>query len=109
VNTNGPNYAPLALNEEQNGNGNEGADKDQERGRAKYRSIFPGVYVTMTLEGSYQNLRRLIHDIETGSEFVIISSVELEPTETKKKETDESQPPAVQQPVQSFPTGPVAR
>jgi len=95
VNTNGPNFAPLQLNEEQvnNGNGGEGEDAKQEQGRSKFRSIFPGVYVTMTLEGSYQNLRRFIRDIETGSEFVIISSVELEPTETKKKEADPSQPP----------------
>ena len=107
VNTNGPNYAPLELNEGQNGNGNEGEDKDQERGRAKFRSIFPGVYVTMTLEGPYQNLRRFIREVETGNEFVIISSVELEPTEAKQKERDASLPPvATQQPVQSFSTGP---
>jgi hypothetical protein len=94
VNTNGPNYAPLLLNEQQNGNGNEGDQQpDQERGRAKFKSIFPGVYVTMTLEGPYANLRRFISDIETGSEFVIISSVELEPTETKEKERDPSLPP----------------
>jgi hypothetical protein len=93
VNTNGPNFAPLQLNEEQASNGAEAEDAKQEQGRSKFRSIFPGVYVTMTLEGSYQNLRRFIREIETGSEFVIISSVELEPTETKKKEADPSQPP----------------
>ena len=93
VNTNGPNFAPLQLNEQQNGNGAEGEEADQERGRAKFRSIFPGVYVTMTLEGSYQNLRRFINDIEAGSEFVVISSVELEPTEAKQKERDPSLPP----------------
>jgi hypothetical protein len=95
VNTNGPNFAPLQMNEEQvsERERGEGEDAKQEQGRSKFRSIFPGVYVTMTLEGSYQNLRRFIRDIETGSEFVIISSVELEPTETKKKEADPSQPP----------------
>jgi hypothetical protein len=97
VNTNGPNYAPLMLNEQQNGNGNGNSEgeqqSDQERGRAKFRSIFPGVYVTMTLEGPYANLRRFIRDVETGSEFVIISSVELEPTEAKQKERDPSLPP----------------
>jgi hypothetical protein len=83
------------MNEEQtsNANGSEDEQAKQEQGRSKFRSIFPGVYVTMTLEGSYQNLRRFIREIETGSEFVIISSVELEPTETKKKEADPSQPP----------------
>ncbi len=96
TNTNGPNYAPLVLDEGQNGE-----QAEQERGRAKYRSIFPGVYVTMSVEGSYQNLRRFINDIETSNEFVIISSVELEPTETKKQPRDPSLPPEdVQQPQQ---------
>ena len=97
TNTNGPNYAPLVLDEGQNGE-----QAEQERGRAKYRSIFPGVYVTMSVEGSYQNLRRFINDIETSNEFVIISSVELEPTETKKQPRDPSLPPEeMQQPQQS--------
>jgi hypothetical protein len=98
TNTNGPNYAPLALNEAQNQNGDQ---NDQERGRSKFKSIFPGVYVTMTVEGSYQNLRRFINDIETSNEFVIISSVELEPTETKKKKEAADQPEQ-QQPQQQF-------
>ena len=96
TNTNGPNYAPLAMNEGQNQNGDQ---NEQERGRSKFKSIFPGVYVTMTVEGSYQNLRRFINDIETSNEFVIISSVELEPTETKKKKEAADQP-AQEQPHQ---------
>lgn len=108
LNTNGPNYSPLDLNEQQSGT----QPESQKSGRAKYKSIFPGVYVTMTVEGSYQNLRRFIREIETAGEFVIISSVELEPTETKKIETDITQPPAGQQAAvsqgfpQNFPTGP---
>lgn len=97
TNTNGPNYAPLMLDEAQNGE-----QAEQERGRAKYRSIFPGVYVTMSVEGSYQNLRRFINDIETSNEFVIISSVELEPTETKKPQRDPSLPPENMQQPQQF-------
>jgi hypothetical protein len=94
TNTNGPNYAPLEFNEQQQQkqDGEQAQQSDQERGRQKYKSIFPGVYVTMTVEGSYQNLRRFIQAIETGNEFVIISSIELEPTETKQKKNDESQP-----------------
>ena len=104
VNTNGPNFAPLQLNDQENGNGNNGDQQsDQERGRAKFKSIFPGVYVTMTLEGPYQNLRRFIRDIETGSEFIIVSSVELEPTETKQKERDPSLPPLEQPSVTAQP------
>jgi hypothetical protein len=80
MNTSGPDYAPLemvGMNEQQ--------QSDEERGRAKYRSLFPGVYVTMTVEGSYQNLRRFIRELETGNEFVVVSAVELAPSETQKQ------------------------
>ncbi|MBK8466107.1 MAG: DUF241 domain-containing protein [Chloracidobacterium sp.] len=88
-NTTGPDYAPL-----------EGVDVDQakqtdeEKGRTKFRSLYPGVYVTTTVEGSYQNLRRFIREIETGREFVVISSVELAPSdsETKKEGEPNAQP-----------------
>lgn len=83
VNTSGPDYAPL-----------EAADvssdrqSEEEKGRAKFRSLFPGVYVTTTVEGSYQNLRRFIREIETGREFIVVSAVELAPSDTEsKKET----------------------
>lgn len=80
VNTTGPDYAPLDANVI----GGE-QETDSERGRAKFRSLFPGVYVTMTVEGSYQNLRRFIRELETGREFVVVSTVELAPSETEKK------------------------
>ena len=99
TNTNGPNYSPLEFTEEDRQDAAEGSENEKEqRGRQKYRSIFPGVYVTMTVEGSYQNLRRFIREIETGNEFVIISSIELEPTETKKKEPNNEQQQAGPQP-----------
>lgn len=81
VNTSGPDYAPLEMADQTNG-----AESEEERGRARFRSLFPGSYVTMTLEGSYQNLRRFIRAVETGNEFVIISSVELEPSDSQSKE-----------------------
>lgn len=76
VNTSGPDYAPLETLDQGSGN-----ESDEERGRSRYRSLFPGVYVTMTVEGSYQNLRRFIREIETGREFMIVSAVELEPSD----------------------------
>ena len=79
VNTSGPDYAPLDMV-----GMNEQNQSDEERGRAKYRSLFPGVYVTMTVEGSYQNLRRFIRELETGREFVVVSAVELAPSDTQK-------------------------
>ena len=85
VNTTGPDYAPLETAEL-----NPGQQTDEERGRAKFRSLFPGVYVTVTIEGSYQNLRRFIREIETGREFIIVSSVELAPSDTEKQKNQTS-------------------
>ena len=78
VNTTGPDYAPLDIVEKGSEN-----QSDAERGRARFRSFFPGAYVSMTLEGPYANLRRFIRDIETGNDFVIISAIELEPSDAK--------------------------
>ncbi len=92
VNTSGPDYTPLETLEQ-----DDGVQTDQDRGRSKYRSLFPGVYVTMTVEGSYQNIRRFIREVETGNDFVVVSAVELEPSDAEK--------PAGQQPVQTQPLG----
>lgn len=80
VNTNGPDYAPLEINAR-----NRGQQTEAERGRTKFQSLFPGVYVTTTVEGSYQNLRRFIREIETSDQFVVISSIQIEPSETQDK------------------------
>jgi hypothetical protein len=77
INTSGPDYAPLDVAEQGDN------ESEEERGRSRFRSLFPGAYVTMTLEGPYANLRRFISDIETGNDFVIISSVELEPSDNQ--------------------------
>ena len=77
VNTSGPDYTPLETSDVNTG---EGSDN---KGRAKFRSLYPGVYVTTTVEGSYQNLRRFIREIETGQDFIIVSAVELAPSDTK--------------------------
>jgi Type II secretion system (T2SS), protein M subtype b len=77
VNTTGPDFVPLETADQA-----AGQQTEAERGRSKHRSLFPGVYVTMTVEGSYQNLRRFIREIETGNEFVAISAVELQPSDS---------------------------
>lgn len=81
VNTTGPDFQPLEIDTRQ-----EIKESGSESGKDKFKSIFPGEYVTMTVEGSYQNLRRFIREIETSNQFIVISAVELEPTETKEKE-----------------------
>ena len=82
-NTTGPDYAPL-----DSANFDPTKQTEEEKGRAKFRSLYPGVYVTTTVEGSYQNLRRFIREVETGREFVIISAVELAPSDAQKKDSE---------------------
>ncbi len=77
TNTNGPTFAPLETTDSRQVN-----QSDEEEGRSRFRSLFPGIYATVTVEGPYQNVRRFIRDIETGNEFVIISSVEIEPSDS---------------------------
>lgn len=89
VNTSGPDYASLDVAQV-----GDNAQSEEERGRSRFRSLFPGTYVTMTLEGPYANLRRFIREIETGNDFVIVSSVELEPSDSQPKETQSTADPA---------------
>lgn len=93
VNTTGPDYSPLETIEQ-----GSGVETEEERGRSKYRSLFPGVYVTMTVEGPYQNVRRFIREVETGNDFVVVSSVEIEPSDAERKadQPGEQQNPAAQ-------------
>ncbi|HEU0251409.1 MAG TPA: GspMb/PilO family protein [Pyrinomonadaceae bacterium] len=44
----------------------------------KWQSFYPGVAVLVTVEGSYENLRRFINDIERSKQFVVINEVELQ-------------------------------
>lgn len=100
VNTTGPDYAPL-----ETADLNPGQGSDEEKGRAKYRSLYPGVYVSTTVEGSYQNLRRFIREIETGREFIVVSAVELAPSDTENRKEQPNQtanpvsPPAAINPI----------
>jgi hypothetical protein len=87
TNTSGPDYAPLETLDLTPGQ----QQSEDEHGRSKFRSLFPGVYVTVTAEGSYQNLRRFIREIETGREFIVVSTVELAPSDTETQK-DQSKP-----------------
>lgn len=42
------------------------------------QSIFPGIGITLTVEGGYANLRRFIKDVEADRQFIVINAVELE-------------------------------
>ncbi|HEX8722357.1 MAG TPA: GspMb/PilO family protein [Pyrinomonadaceae bacterium] len=54
------------------------AQSGEESGQRVVQSIFPGIGVTLTVEGTYANLRRFIRDIEADRQFVVINTVELE-------------------------------
>jgi Type II secretion system (T2SS), protein M subtype b len=45
---------------------------------SRWQSLYPGIAVTVTVEGQYANLRRFVRDIESSSQFIIINAVELE-------------------------------
>jgi Tfp pilus assembly protein PilO len=42
------------------------------------QSVFPGIGVTLTVEGTYASLRHFIRDIEADRQFVVVNAVELE-------------------------------
>jgi transcription antitermination factor NusG len=84
-NTSGPDYVPLVstLDAAQNKGGTTGKG-----GRDKFKSLFPGIYITTTVEGSYPNVRRFIKEIEGSSEFVSITSLEIEPSDDEKTQAE---------------------
>ncbi len=70
-NTSGPTYTPLEPIGSKVSAGARAAN-------TKWQSIYPGISISVTVEGPYQNLRRFVRDIETTKQFVIINTVELE-------------------------------
>ena len=71
-NTAGPDYAPLQT---------VGIDKfkpEEQAGKGRLQSLYPGTIVSLTVEGGYGNLRRFISDLENSRQFMVISSVEIE-------------------------------
>ncbi|HKP45107.1 MAG TPA: GspMb/PilO family protein [Pyrinomonadaceae bacterium] len=70
-NTSGPTYTPLdALGAK--------TTTGQRAANTKWQSIYPGIEISVTVEGQYQNLRRFVRDIEASKQFIIINTVELE-------------------------------
>ncbi len=71
-NTEGPNYSSLEAV------GTNASNSSVKPGNAKLQSIFPGIGVTLTVEGQYPNLRRFLRDMESSNQFIVINSVELQ-------------------------------
>jgi Tfp pilus assembly protein PilO len=86
-NTSGPTYTPLAPT------GSKTSTSGSKTANTKWQSIYPGIAISLTVDGPYQNLRRFVRDIETNKQFVIINSVELErATETESAPTVTGEP-----------------
>ncbi len=81
-NTSGPTYTPLAPA------GSKASASGSRSANTKWQSIYPGIAISLTVDGQYQNLRRFVRDMETNKQFVIINSVELE----RATETDSAPP-----------------
>jgi Tfp pilus assembly protein PilO len=73
-NTSGPTYAGL----EPIGSKTQQASAGSNSAAARWQSIYPGIAVNVTVEGSYQSLRHFVRDIEASKQFLIINAVELE-------------------------------
>lgn len=75
-NTAGPTYSPLEpMGTKQSVQATVTAEKQS---NAKWQSIYPGIAVSVTVEGPYQNVRHFVRDIEANRQFLIINAVELE-------------------------------
>lgn len=76
-NTAGPSYTPL---EPVGGKVTPGTSVS-----TKWQSVYPGIGVLVTVEGSYQNLRQFIQEIEKTRQYVIINQIELQRAENSSQ------------------------
>ena len=75
-NTAGPSYSPLdPVGSKSQIQPTASAEKQS---NAKWQTIYPGIAVSVTVEGPYQSVRHFVRDIETSRHFLIINAVELE-------------------------------
>jgi Tfp pilus assembly protein PilO len=84
-NTSGPAYTPL-----------EPIGAKVTAGRTvstRWQSVYPGVAVGVTLEGSYQSLRHFVLDIERSKLFIIINEIELQRATTNNGPVTASETP----------------
>ena len=75
-NTAGPSYTALdPLGTKQQVQPTASAEKQS---NAKWQTIYPGIAVTVTVEGPYQKVWHFVRDLETNRHFLIINAVEIE-------------------------------
>lgn len=71
-NTSGPAYVPLDIV------GTKNSTTGSKSASTKWQSVYPGIGITLTVEGQYQNLRRFVRSLEASRQFLIINAIELE-------------------------------
>ena len=71
-NTSGPAYTPLVSSTAKQTPG------ETRSANTKWQSVYPGIAVSLTVEGQYQNLRRFVRDLEASKQFIIVNAIELE-------------------------------
>ena len=75
-NTAGPSYTPLEpIGTKAQVQPTASAEKQS---NAKWQTIYPGIAVSVTVEGPYQRVRHFVRDIERSRQFLIVNAVELE-------------------------------
>ena len=47
-------------------------------GNARWQSLYPGISISVTVEGAYADIRRFLSDVEKSRQFLVINAVELE-------------------------------
>lgn len=55
----------------------------------KWQSVYPGIGVSVTVDGQYQNLRQFMRALEMSRQFIVINAVELEPATNTEKAREE--------------------
>ena len=77
-NTSGPSYTQLeSVDSKKSTTASKSAS-------AKWRSVYPGIGVSLTVEGPYQSLRRFIRSLEASKQFIIVNAIELETGDADK-------------------------
>jgi len=92
-NTAGPNYTPLEVVGTKTGV--QATVTAEKQNNAKWQSIYPGIAVTVTVEGAYPNIRHFVRDIEASRQFLIVNAIELEGIRSEGTQ-DHPAPPQVQ-------------
>lgn len=69
----------------------------------KGQTVYPGVAITLTVEGQYANLRRLVQDIEASRRFMVVNSAELEEVTSAASQTAPTAPTVAGPPAAAGP------